>query len=278
MNYGVASLNETARNMTKKSNGIGDYKKFAIGGEVEQKDEYEARDQILQTIYEIESNNDYDRWNDKVVNPPSKPLTTLTVQEIMDFQKNNKGPAAGAGQIKYDTLKYLIKYGTIKPTDVFSPDLQDKANNRLLDRRGFVSWLDGDTPTEVFGSDLAQEWASLPLLEERVVNGKRKQIGDSRYSGSNKALIDAVSWKDVLTSASEPIGVADVNEGILALPVENVQEPPVSEPTQLVGVEPVQEQDQFLIEQESMQPIVIGQDGIGNLPAVDMITKMNQRQ
>ena len=180
--------------------------------------EAKARNDVLNTIYEIESNSNYDQWNLKAKNPPEAPLSSLTIQEIMDFQGDENGPAAGAGQIKYNTLKYLIKSGVLSPDDVFSPENQDAANSRLLDRRGFVSWFNGDISTEEFGSDVAKEWASLPLLESRAVLGKNKARGDSRYGGSNKALVGADYWQEALDSAkvSQPTVVASADTSGIA--------------------------------------------------------------
>jgi len=198
-------------------------REFASGGPVYMKNggessEAKARKDVLNTIYEIESNSNYDQWNLKAKNPPETPLSSLTIQEIMDFQGDENGPAAGAGQIKYNTFKYLIKSGVLSPDDVFSPENQDAANSRLLDRRGFVSWFNGDISTEEFGSDVAKEWASLPLLESRDVSGGKKERGDSRYGGSNKALVGADYWQEALDSAkvSQPTVVASADTSGIA--------------------------------------------------------------
>ena len=171
---------------------------FKVDERVEEKNE--ARASLMETIYDLESNSDYNKWNLEAKNKPKTPLTSMTVREIMNYQKDDDGPAAGAGQIKHDTLEYLIDNGYISSSDVFSPEVQDKAVIRLLDRRGFVSWFNGETPTEEFGSDMAKEFASLPLLEARVVKGKARDRGQSRYA-NNTALMGADSWQDVLESS-----------------------------------------------------------------------------
>ena len=171
---------------------------FKVDERVEEKNE--ARASLMETIYDLESNSDYNKWNLEAKNKPKTPLTSMTVREIMNYQKDDDGPAAGAGQIKHDTLEYLIDNGYISSSDVFSPEVQDKAVIRLLDRRGFVSWFNGETPTEEFGSDMAKEFASLPLLEARIVKGKARDRGQSRYA-NNTALMGADSWQDVLESS-----------------------------------------------------------------------------
>ena len=171
---------------------------FKVDERVEEKNE--ARASLMETIYDLESNSDYNKWNLKARNKPKTPLTSMTVREIMNYQKDDNGPAAGAGQIKHDTLKYLIDNAYISSRDVFSPEVQDKAVRRLIDRRGFVSWFNGEIPTEEFGSDMAKEFASLPLLEARIVKGKERDRGQSRFE-NNTALMGADSWQDVLESS-----------------------------------------------------------------------------
>jgi hypothetical protein len=220
-------------------------KQFADGGPVYMSKgggsgEESVRDTILSTIYGIESNNDYDAWNNRAKNPPSQALTSLTVKEIMDYQGNENGPAAGAGQIKYNTLKYLLNTGTLSEDDLFTESVQDAANNKLLDRRGFNSWLNGEIDNLTFGSNIASEWASIPLLFDQTVNGKAKERGDSRYGGSNEALIGADAWENVLYSARASLAPVPAPEEIMLAeaysPQTLVSEVMAGEPTYMTDV------------------------------------------
>ena len=242
---GVGSLNETARNMSRGPRGIAGYQQFADGGPVYMSKgggsgEESVRDTILSTIYGIESNNDYNAWNNRAKNPPSQALTSLTVKEIMDYQGNENGPAAGAGQIKYNTLKYLLNTGTLSEDDLFTESVQDAANNKLLDRRGFNSWLNGEIDNLTFGSNIASEWASIPLLFDQTVNGKAKERGDSRYGGSNEALIGADAWENVLYSARASLAPVPAPEEIMLAeaysPQTLVSEVMAGEPTYMTDV------------------------------------------
>ena len=229
---GIGTLNETARNMTRGPRGIGAYQQFASGGEAmgppptrgpdPQGIGYfqqfadggpvymqeggppsagEIKSEILDAVYEAESNSNYDQWHLNAKNIPEKPLTEMTVEEIMRYQGDNKGPAAGAGQIKFDTLQYLIDYGTIQPTDVFTVETQDKAHSRLLDRRGFQSWVSGEMSNTDFGQNVAKEYAGIPLLADEEVNGVLRPRGSSRYGGSNVARIGLDDWEGLLATA-----------------------------------------------------------------------------
>ena len=220
-------------------------KQFADGGPVYMSKgggsgEESVRDTILSTIYGIESNNDYNAWNNRAKNPPSQALTSLTVKEIMDYQGNENGPAAGAGQIKYNTLKYLLNTGTLSEDDLFTESVQDAANNKLLDRRGFNSWLNGEIDNLTFGSNIASEWASIPLLFDQTVNGKAKERGDSRYGGSNEALIGADAWENVLYSARASLAPVPAPEEIMLAeaysPQTLVSEVMAGEPTYMTNV------------------------------------------
>ena len=229
---GIGTLNETARNMFSGPRGIGAYQQFASGGEAmgppptrgpdPQGIGYfqqfadggpvymqeggppsagEIKSEILDAVYEAESNSNYDQWHLNAKNIPEKPLTEMTVEEIMRYQGDNKGPAAGAGQIKFDTLQYLIDYGTIQPTDVFTVETQDKAHSRLLDRRGFQSWVSGEMSNTDFGQNVAKEYAGIPLLADEEVNGVLRPRGSSRYGGSNVARIGLDDWEGLLATA-----------------------------------------------------------------------------
>ena len=186
--------------------GIGYFQQFADGGPVYMQEggppsAGEIKSEILDAVYEAESNSNYDQWHLNAINIPEKPLTEMTVEEIMRYQGDNKGPAAGAGQIKFDTLQYLIDYGTIKPTDVFTVETQDKAHSRLLDRRGFQAWVSGEMSNTDFGQNVAKEYAGIPLLADEEVNGVLRPRGSSRYGGSNVARIGLDDWEGLLATA-----------------------------------------------------------------------------
>ena len=186
--------------------GIGYFQQFADGGPVYMQEggppsAGEIKSEILDAVYEAESNSNYDQWHLNAKNIPEKPLTEMTVEEIMRYQGDNKGPAAGAGQIKFDTLQYLIDYGTIQPTDVFTVETQDKAHSRLLDRRGFQAWVSGEMSNTDFGQNVAKEYAGIPLLADEEVNGVLRPRGSSRYGGSNVARIGLDDWEGLLATA-----------------------------------------------------------------------------
>ena len=160
------------------------------------------RRKLLSVIYDVESDGDYDQWNYAAKNIPETPITDMTVEQIMRYQGDENGPAAGAGQIKFNTFKTLLKMDDgLLPTDVFTPEVQDHANNRLLDRRGFNAWSRGEKSSFDFANDLASEWAGLPLVRDTIkTTGEVRKAGESRY-GNNTPGISANNWLSAVTSA-----------------------------------------------------------------------------
>jgi muramidase (phage lysozyme) len=116
------------------------------------------------------------------------PLTSMTVAEVQEFQKNmisGRGPtgkhettAVGKYQIISETLAGLIANGAIKPGDTFNSSTQDRAAIALLKGRGMDAYTSGKISKDEFANRVAQEWASMPLA-----SGKGAYDG----TGSNKA-------------------------------------------------------------------------------------------
>jgi len=137
----------------------------------------------------------------------AKPLTSMTIGEIVDAQKswskNHGSSAAGGYQFMRATLIDLSKELHLRGDQVFNPDLQDRLGYHLLKRRGYESFMAGTISQEEFGKRLAQEWASLPVLA--ATRGATRMVGrgQSYYAGDglNKALVDPVEFEMVLQVA-----------------------------------------------------------------------------
>lgn len=128
----------------------------------------------------VESGYDVVVWQAFKVYPPLKPLTTLTVAEVLDWQeeairrykeKHNSRigySAVGRYQIINSTLQGLID-SWWKMSDVFDASTQDMLGLQLLRRRGFDRWLAGRMHggDKSFADALSMEWASLPYRTGR---------------------------------------------------------------------------------------------------------------
>ncbi|CAN7586355.1 peptidoglycan-binding protein [Devosia sp. LjRoot16] len=141
-----------------------------------------------------------------------KPVTSMTLEELLAEQLRwvrnlkQKSGAAGRYQIIRKTLKSLVKELKLPLTAKFSPDLQDAMGLALLERRGYGRFVDGAFPLKSFGNELAEEWASLPVLSTIKIGGKKPRTvrrGQSYYAGDgiNQSLDDAAAFESVLAEA-----------------------------------------------------------------------------
>ena len=128
---------------------------------------------------------------------PYKPLSTMTVQEVIDWQTESvaagsASSAAGRYQIIKRTLVSLIDGdGVLSRSDLFSPANQDRLCRALLRRRGIDSYVGGTKSEAAFCKSMAQEWASMPVINR--TQGARRIVnpGESYYAGDglNKSRI-----------------------------------------------------------------------------------------
>jgi hypothetical protein len=87
-------------------------------------------------------------------------------------------------------LMDLWKELSLRGSQLFDADLQDRLGNHLLKRRGYDEFMAGKIDHTEFGKRQAQEWASLPVLAT-VALGRRKVAHGQSYcagDGLNKAL------------------------------------------------------------------------------------------
>ena len=105
--------------------------------------------------------------------PASGPISEMLVKNVKNLQKQmvkNGAPSGAVGKYQFinKTLLELQKALKFKDTDVFSPELQDKMANKLLERRGLKKFLKGEIHIKNFMKNLSKEWASLPNPETGV--------------------------------------------------------------------------------------------------------------
>jgi len=117
-------------------------------------------------------------WQAFRVYPPLKPLTSMTVAEVLTWQTEairryqkkmlakTSYSAAGRYQIVRATLQGLID-SDWKMTDRFDAETQDLLALNLLRRRGWDKWLAGRLTDAQFADALSMEWASLPYRTNR---------------------------------------------------------------------------------------------------------------
>lgn len=158
-------------------------------------------DTLLRWIRGLETNDNYNAVSGNI--RASLDLSQKTIDEIlvlMDrlIRTGHPSSATGAYQILRKTLKRLLAPLSLKLTDLFTNEVQDKLAHHLLVERGFESWKAGEISDERFLHNLSCEWASIPdPLKE----------GRSHYDGvgQNHALTTLDAAYRVLDNSREAI-------------------------------------------------------------------------
>jgi len=131
------------------------------------------------------------------------PLDQMTIEEVLEHQKKRRkegkpSSAVGRYQFIHKTLEDLARRN---PNDLpkdalFTPEVQDKAAEMLLQRRGLSDYEAGNLSDEEFLLNLSKEWASLPNPE----------TGASYYDkdGLNKSLVPVDAVLEAARTVKQP--------------------------------------------------------------------------
>ena len=136
-----------------------------------------------------------------------KPLTAMTVDEVigagLGWARAYGSSAAGRYQFMNATLKGLKKELGLRGTQLLDANLQDRLAFHLLKGRGYDAFMAGTLPAVTFGKQLAQEWASLPVLAAAKGGSRNVTRGQSYYAGDglNKSLVTPEAVEAVLVKA-----------------------------------------------------------------------------
>lgn len=180
---------------------------------------------LLDFIGDIEAPKGYDTIFGNRQNRLAKPITKMTLDEVMAHQRNwsskrwvaqhwgykSASSASGRYQFMLDTLRDLKIELKLSGREIFNADFQDRLGFHLLKRRGYLAYMSNQISRTVFGLRLAQEWASLPVLSN--CRGAHREIsrGDSYYRGDelNKSLVSPVTVEAVLDRVRRAPGIAE---------------------------------------------------------------------
>lgn len=135
-----------------------------------------------------------------------KPITAMSINELLGNQAHWGhewgSSAAGRYQFMPATLRGLLPQVGLVGSELFSPEVQDRLGYQLLLRRGFARFISRETSQVDFGKQLAEEWASFPVLA--ATQGAHRPIsrGQSYYAGDglNKSLVTPEKVESVLSS------------------------------------------------------------------------------
>ena len=131
---------------------------------------------LLALIRHYEAGGAYDRYYDGIRQAPKKPLTQMTVGEVMAWQaslRNTRSTAVGGYQIIKATLAGLVRRHRIDRAALFDAPMQDRLARLLIANCPRTQAKGGSLR---FANCLARIWAALPL-----VSGRHR--GRSAYHG-----------------------------------------------------------------------------------------------
>lgn len=132
---------------------------------------------LLDFIGSIEGPAGYDDYYRGVSSGPPRPLTSMTIREVLAWQDSidasSPSEAAGRYQIMEDTLRGMVRANGINLDRRYDANTQDELAEILLKGRG---WNPNSTDYIRMGNSIAHEWAALPMC-----SGIKK--GRSAYDG-----------------------------------------------------------------------------------------------
>jgi hypothetical protein len=149
---------------------------------------------------------------------PSKPISQMTFQELRDFQKRQvnatKGTfdntnlgtgAVGRYQFIGRTLENLKNRLGYKDTDVFSPEVQDRLFDALMEEQGLQKLLAGLITPEKFQEKLSSQFASIPKpgTETGTYKGQNTGVTSDRVSAVLSSM-QADTQTDQMLSEEQP--------------------------------------------------------------------------
>lgn len=146
-------------------------------------------DGLIGLIFQREANGNLNAVHNNIPRHlrPRKPVTQMTVGEVLDWQASIRGQvestAAGALQIIHGTLAEEVNKGTVSREDMFDEATQRRLTIGRLQFRGLDRWKAGALSTEDFGTNVAMEWASLPVLKDTYRGQRFVPRGNGFYGG-----------------------------------------------------------------------------------------------
>ena len=134
--------------------------------------------------------------------------------------------AMGKYQIQMRTAKDVLNAKGIDPsTFKFDEAGQDKLYRMLLESRGLNDFLSGKIDENEFATNLAKEWASMPVPQDGTYDGVKLKKGQSYYAGDssgNRALTDVKSVMQYIRNLRETYTLQQLNP-----PAAGMQGPPI---------------------------------------------------
>ncbi|MXX91181.1 MAG: glycoside hydrolase family 104 protein [Boseongicola sp. SB0677_bin_26] len=159
---------------------------------------------LLALVRALEAPRGYDDYERRIRLAPPKPLTAMTLDEVLSWQsrvRDSGAPSTASGgyQIIRPTLARLVRQHGLDRDALFDPAMQDRLARLLVAECG-----DPGPPSRhpVVADCLAGIWAALPLA-----TGARRGQSAYRDVAGNRALTDPDTVLAVL--AGQPVRLPD---------------------------------------------------------------------
>ena len=94
---------------------------------------------------------------------PGYSKLTITQADAVQSANYKKWGSAASGKYQFMNIAGQAAYAGLKPTDLFSPENQDKMAIALIEKKRYgKNWLSGKISDPEFAKYLSMEWAGLP--------------------------------------------------------------------------------------------------------------------
>lgn len=158
----------------------------------------------------------------------NKDLVSMTLGQIDALQTKmlpNKlnSTALGRYQIIRTTLRAIKKTLKLGNNELFNEEMQDRLACFLLGQRGIDKWLGGSLKEDTLISNLAHEWASLPMPDGNSAYGTVKK-GDKHVK--QKASVSVASVRSALAEVKrrhfeeQPKEVIEISKPVVPVAVD----------------------------------------------------------
>ncbi len=179
---------------------------------------------FLELVGAIEAPRGYDAITGYAPFRPDRPITEMTIGEVLDWQgriraAGAEATAVGRFQFVRDTLEFLARAYEVPHETVLDRRTQDYLARVLLHRCGFY---DPERPVPELGDCLAGTWAALPLLSGERRGRSRHEGLANNHARTTPEVVEAVLSvrfaPDALSVAAR--GASDLTDGVGALLVD----------------------------------------------------------
>lgn len=179
---------------------------------------------FLELVGAIEAPHGYDAVTGFAPFRPEKPVTEMTIAEVMAWQERVKAAGAmstavGRFQFVFDTLEFLTRAYEVPHDTILNRRTQDYLARVLLHRCGFY---ERDHPIAELGDCLAGTWAALPILSGENRGRSRYKGKANNHARTTPEIVEAVLAvrfaPDALSVAAR--GATQVGDGVSVMITE----------------------------------------------------------